>query len=95
MNAPVWRIDTVVNPFNDSIQMLAEPEEKGEEVSHPFILPEDITFEDRKDYPMRIMRNTLEDQFLDEINHRVLPHIPHNLIEMVVILMLKVELHCC
>ena len=56
MNYHVWRIDTVVNPFNDSIQMLAEPEKKGEEVSHPFILPEDITFEDRKDYPMRIMR---------------------------------------
>ena len=36
--------------------MLAEPEEKGEEVSHPFILPEDITLEERKDYTMGIMR---------------------------------------
>ena len=69
-----WRIDTVINPRNDSIQILALPE--GE----PFILPEDITAEERKDYPMRIMRNTLEEKFLDEINRRMIPHIPHSLI---------------
>ena len=70
-----WRIDTVVNPRNDSIQILALPE--GE----LFILPEDITTEERKEYPMRIMTDTLEEKFLNEINRSMIPHIPHNLIE--------------
>jgi hypothetical protein len=55
MNDPVLRIDNVVNPRNDSVQIIAEPEEKGEPVSQPFILPEDITLEGRKYYPMKIL----------------------------------------
>ena len=60
MNDPVWRIDNVLNPFNDSVQILAEPEEKGYPVSHPFVLPEDITLEERKDYSTKILCDTLK-----------------------------------
>ena len=63
MNDLIWRIDTLVNPRNDYVEMLADPEEKGKPVGQLFILHQDITLEVRRDYPMKILRDTLKEQF--------------------------------
>ena len=52
---------TVVNPANDYIKITAEYFKDNKREN--FILPEGISTEYRKDYPMKILRDELTDKY--------------------------------
>ena len=65
-------MESTVNPQNDSAVITARYF-SGYERKY-FILPENLSAEERKEYPLTI-KDELTPRFKDQINSRILPHI--------------------
>ena len=61
-----------VNPVKDTVQIRTRYVKNNKHI--PFILPDNLTVEQRKNYPMKIKRE-LKNQFNDQINKRIVPHL--------------------
>ena len=72
-NYPHWQIETVINPRTDNVSMKAVWIPNSEGRSELFVIPEYITHEERKDYPMKIKRE-LKTKFLEQMK-RIIPHL--------------------
>ena len=67
-----WQFVCKVNPVKDTVQIRTIYVKNNKPI--PFILPDNLTLEQRKNYPMKIKRE-LKNQFNDQINKRIIPHL--------------------
>ena len=68
-----WIIESKINPKNDSAEFVVLYYEGDEKTD--FILPDDITAEERKAYPMTLLNGEIKEKLKREMNTRILKHI--------------------
>ena len=74
-----WIIESKINPKNDSAEFVVsyfEDEKKAD-----FILPDDLSAEERKAYPMTLLKTDIKEMMKREMNTRILKHINRTDIE--------------
>ena len=69
------RFKTKVNPLADTVDIISNYVRNSHE--EPFVLPEDISREERKNYPIQLLEEKLEREFKNEIRDRILPRLRH------------------
>ena len=68
-----WRFKTKVNPMADTVDILSTYVRNSHE--EHFVLPEDISREERKNYPIQLLEEKLEGEYKKEIRDRILPRL--------------------
>ena len=77
-----WRFKTKVNPLADTVNILSTYVRNSHE--EHFVLPEDISREERKNYPIQLLEEKLEGEYKKEIKDRIF-----HVFEILIMLMLK------
>ena len=70
-----WRFKTKINPLADTVNILSTYVRNSHE--EPFVLPEDISREERKNYPIQLLEEKLEGEFKNEMKERIVPRLRH------------------
>ena len=81
-----WVVETKINPKNDSADFVVQYYE-GDEKKY-FILPEDLTAEERKAYPMTLLHDEIEEKLKREMNTRILNTLIEQILRMDMIFLL-------
>jgi hypothetical protein len=84
-----WQMESIVNPKNDSAKITARYVINNK--IKEFILPSNLSAEERKEYPLRI-KNELKSRFKEQINKRLLPHMKRRDYDAIAKVRLKMEL---
>ena len=70
-----WRFKTKINPLADTVNILSTYVRNSHE--EPFVLPEYISREERKTYPIQLLEEKLEKEFKNEMKERIVPRLRH------------------